>query len=68
MFLTITLYEHEGADRFAVKLVDPDNLDNDPVDVTNQYELSACQDEHGRSGFTVIRTLDEPRDAEGKEL
>lgn len=68
MFLTVTLYTHEGADRFAVKLVDPDNLLADPVDVTNQYELAACRDEHGREGFTVMRTMDSPRGPEGKEL
>jgi len=69
MFLTVTLYEHEGQDRFAVQVVDPEAPAADPVDVTAQYELAACRDEHGREGFTVLRKMGyEPRHPDGTEL
>jgi hypothetical protein len=68
MFLTVTLYTMEDQDRFSVQLVNPDSED-DPVDVTAQYELAAVQDEFGREGFTVLRSLGaEPRSNEGTEL
>ena len=55
MFLTITLYEHEGQDRFSVKLVDPDKLMADPIDVTDQYEIGPIEDgDTGQMGFVVM--------------
>jgi len=54
MFLSVTLYELEGVDHFKVHMVPDDNC-NEPIDVTDQYELSAIEDElTGQQGFVVM--------------
>lgn len=66
MFLTITLYEHEGEDHYKVHAV-PDANSSEPIDVTEQYELSAIEDDvTGQQGFIVMPKVASIADEAGR--
>lgn len=67
MILNVCIYETELGEKFKVhaKVEDQDDL----VDVTDQYDLAAAEDEHGRKGFVVIKSMDDgTRHPTGAEL
>jgi len=55
--LVITMYEHDGEDRFTVMWVEDLDGEDKGEDVTDLYEVMASQLEDGRSAFTVVRKV-----------
>jgi hypothetical protein len=56
--LHVVLYTLEGEDRFKVMAATPDS--EEPMDVTNHYEVVSIQTPDGRCGFATLPKIPAP--------